>query len=188
MASITVGTNSWADLAAADAYIDNSVQADQWSALSFDAKNRAMITAFRILDRASWAGERTDEAQLTSHPRTGLMLEGQEVDSSAVHPRVIQGQFELALAIGLDASLANSPTGSSASGVKAVGAGSARVEFFNNNPAADIASSRRFPTAVHELISPFLSGSDGIIGGLVTGNEDCSQFEDTPSQLFRGFA
>lgn len=45
--SIVVGTNSWVTLAEANEYMEGKFDADNWTSLTDDLKNRALVTAFR---------------------------------------------------------------------------------------------------------------------------------------------
>lgn len=189
MPDVVVNANSWVSLEEADDYLDSSVLYGDWNELGGDEQARALISAFRILDRANWAGAKTDPDQPTSHPRSGLLVDGVEVADDEVHQLVKSAQIEYAALIGSDASLASSVTGDASAGTKRLKAGSAEIEYFNNNPNARIASSRRYPSTVHELIGAFLKGVEGAsLSGLVSGNDGCSSFEAGPPGLSRGFA
>ena len=189
MSNLAVGSNSWADIKQANDYIGLSVNADAWNALAQDARVRSLISAFRLLNRVDWAGSITDPQQSTAWPRAGVTVNGQPVDETIVPDAIVNAQIEYALLISQDATLVSASTGDPTAGTRSLKAGSAAIEFFNNNPNTRIAGARRFPLAVHELITPYLAGAGAnLLGGVVSGNDDCSQFDDEKSALFRGFA
>lgn len=186
--TLTVGANTWVTLQAASKYINQSVNADIWYSFTQDMQERSLVAAFRLLDRVNWAGERTDPNQPSSWPRRNVVINGVAVDENTIPDHIINAQIEYAVLIAQDATLTSASTGDPTAGTKVLQAGSARIEFFNNNPNTRIASSRRFPLAVHELIAPCLAGvGSDILGGTVSGNDDCSQFTGRRSELFRGF-
>ena len=176
MPNLIVGENTWATEAQANEYLDASVSAISWEAFDTDQRARALVSAFRILSRADFDPSK--------------FVLGQ---TDPVPANIINAQIEYAALIAADPTLVSAVTGDQQAGTKALGAGSARIEFFNNNPNAQIAGSRRYPSAVHELITPCLAGNGAgagaaLFGGVVSGNEDESSFTGNPKSLTRGFA
>lgn len=57
MVTLTVGKNSYGTLAEADTYLDQSARAwSAWLGVAPDDKRRALITAYRALERRAWQG------------------------------------------------------------------------------------------------------------------------------------
>lgn len=149
--ALTVGTNSYVSVANADTYFDDAIHGTTWEDADPTDKAKALVTAYRMLDRVRWAGDRTVSSQAQDWPRTGLTdLEGNEIDSGSVPQFVIDAQCELALSLLSDATVqTNSDTGSN---IRSLKAGSAEIEFFTSQ------SGPRFPTIVHELIGYYIEG------------------------------
>jgi hypothetical protein len=60
MVLLTVGKNSYGTLAEADTYLDGSLRAaSAWVGIAPDDKRRALITAYRLLERQVFAGDQT---------------------------------------------------------------------------------------------------------------------------------
>jgi len=174
MATLTVGTNSYITVADADAYLDQSPRATDWAFLGAQDKIRALIGAYRRLEREDWAGSKTNSAptQTQAFPRTGLVnKEGETLDSGTVPQFIKDAQAEYAFELSQDPDLeAQANTGSNE---KRLRAGSAEIEFFQ--PTIGSAQSTTFPTAVQEIIGCFLESgatSGGTIGGVFTSGTD----------------
>lgn len=63
------GINSYVTVAEADAYLTNRLYADEWSNAAITLKEKALITATRLLDSLSWTGTAIDEKQPLAFPR-----------------------------------------------------------------------------------------------------------------------
>jgi hypothetical protein len=62
---LTVGTNSWATIAEADAYFEGKFGADTWSALSTLQKSQLLVTAFNwIRQQSTLAVDATETADI----------------------------------------------------------------------------------------------------------------------------
>ena len=151
---IVVGTNSYVTRAEADAYLGDSARAaDLWRVLTGAQKDRALITATRVMQTIAWNGAKTDANQDLAFPRTGLTdREGNPVDSASVPQEIKDGQCELAFDISQDPTVASSSD--SGSNVSSVQAGSAAVSFFRPTTG-----SSRLPFAAWSILSIFASGS-----------------------------
>ena len=72
----TVGgenSNSYATLAEAQAYFDERLNVDSWTAASTDTQNRSLIQATRIIDASyEWQGERASSTQALDWPRDSV--------------------------------------------------------------------------------------------------------------------
>lgn len=120
-----------------------------WSALFDDDKKRTLIAAVRYLESFAW--------DTTTAPDFATR------DAIAAFP---QCEYELAVLVSQDPDL----TGSADQGtnVKAVGAGSARVEFFTPQSAA-FGNATLMPPIAMRLVGGYLASS-GVGGGAPDGN------------------
>jgi hypothetical protein len=74
MASLlTVGINSYASVADADAFMATSVRGSaNWAALTTTKKEQALISFWRLLENQEWAGTRT--GLLVANPATTVLV------------------------------------------------------------------------------------------------------------------
>lgn len=151
--AIAVGTNSYVSLADATTYLGDLVGAESWAFLDPDTQTKALLTAFKLLERQLWQGEAVGAVDW---PRTGVVdCAGDPVDDASVPDDIISAQIELAYALTVDASLVTKTT--TADNTKRLKAGSAEIEFFNTDGSDNFAPGR-FPANVMELIKCFLRG------------------------------
>lgn len=59
VSTLTVGKNTWVTRAQADVYLDDQVRGGSWLSVAPDTKDRALITAFRELEKLFWNGAKT---------------------------------------------------------------------------------------------------------------------------------
>jgi hypothetical protein len=180
--ALAVGTNSYISRADADTYFSDAIHADTWRDASNTNKDRALVTAYRMLDRQEWKGSKTDPVtpQAQDWPRTGLSdPEGTPIADDSVPQFILDAQSELALSILNDPAVQTSAdTGSN---IRSVGAGSARIEFF----VGTAGSEPRFPTIVNELIRYYLEGSSTLEAPYAGGTDNESGITNYP--LTRGY-
>lgn len=90
--------NVYATLAAADAYHEAHAHGDTWRSAIVEQKQRALLTATRMLDQhLAWAGRATSLTQRLAWPRTGLLgLQGETLDSTTIPERIVEACAELA--------------------------------------------------------------------------------------------
>jgi len=158
--TLVVGTNTYITLTEANTYLGDSIRAQAWSFLPSDTRNKALLTAFRIIERQVWEGEATGSI---AFPRTGLTDCDEVAVSSATVPQLVKdAQAEIAYDLTQDNNLET--TGGIGSNVKRARAGSAEVEFFTSTGGASGTGSARFQPHIMELIGCFLEGSN--IGGI----------------------
>lgn len=175
-------------LAAANDYIASSFGASYtaWLALTEDDREKTLVGATRYLDRQRWQGTANAfDSTTLAFPRDGLVDRAGEVAPDAAQLALVsKATFELAVLVAGDADvLAAADQGQN---IKAMGAGSARLEFFSPTKAAN-GTATKLPTIVHDLIGQWLAGASSgaavIIGGTSTGTcaeprfEDCDDFE-----------
>jgi hypothetical protein len=162
MPSVTINTVDYPvyeSVADADAYLAADFsRAAGWAALTGDDKPMALVSATRLLQRQSW--------------RDGVP------DTEAAPQAVADATALLAADIALKPALGDS--GSTASNVKAVGAGSAKVEFFR--PSAG----QVLPSAAYDLLRGLLgplagTEDDPALDGTAYGCSPCqrSRFDPT---------
>ncbi len=178
MVTLTVGTNSYSTRAEADTYLDASARASSWKANSPSNRDRFLISAFREIEKQRYLGVRTGgDAQSTQFPRDGIEnCDGIGRSGDTPAPIEVQeAQIELAFEISQDPELEGKA--STGSNVKSVGAGSAKVSFFQPGRDASGRQGTRFPTIVQELLRCFLSGG-ALSGAESSGTDECSQFTD----------
>ena len=159
--------NSYATIAEADTYLDDSVRAGSWEFLDDDSKARALLTATRMLDRRDWDGELADEDQTLSVPRTGLADYG----STQFPSPIIEACIELAYELTLDSEVENTSQGKNTKRLKA---GAAEIEYFRPGGVRGMASIKRFPEVVEEIIAPLLGGGSSL--GEAFGTDGTSSF------------
>lgn len=173
----TTGTSYdvYISLADADAYLEAQIAATNWQAeTDDDVKERAIVSATRLLDRQIWQGEKTDPYQLHAFPRTGLTYpdSGDDVPSDAVPQEVLDATAELASLL-LDGSDVQTNADPNTSLVQSLKAGSVAISYFRGEPLAS-----RLPTIIEELLGFWLQGSQIAVTGVATGTDRESQFED----------
>lgn len=158
-----VGANSYSSRADADTYFADQLNTAVWDAATDADKDKALITATRLLDRETWQGDKTDPDQPLAFPRTGLTdLDGDALPDDELPGLFLQGFWELAQAILGDVKLMTS--GSTASNIQSVKAGSAGVTFFRPNEGT------RWPDWLQTLFGPFmLSAVSGVAGAVAFG-------------------
>ena len=157
MATVTInGQNytAYADVAQADVYEGASVGPEgvAWRKASTDKKGMGLVSATRMIDRIAWP------AGATSTPEW--------------QAAVVNASIELAAAL-IEGSLTSNQS-QAASPIKALGAGSARIEYFRSfdEPA-------QWPDAFAQIMGPWLSqvsSASGSQGAIAYGTCRPSEF------------
>lgn len=62
-------SNSYIDVAAADLFLDDRLDATKWTSATADNKTRALLMAAQRLDRENWLGNRVTTTQRLAWPR-----------------------------------------------------------------------------------------------------------------------
>ncbi len=187
MVTLAVGTNSYATRVETNAYLDESVRGAPWKDVSNADKDRALISAFREIEKAKYVGVRTGgAAQVTQFPRDGI-VNCDDIDRSGDDPAPIEvqeAQMEFAFELSQDPTLEGKS--GSGSNVKSVGAGKAKVAFFQPGRDASGNKGTRFPTIVQRLLGCFLAGP--AFGVVATGTDGESSFDECDEfGLSKGF-
>lgn len=155
MGDVTVGTATlqvFGTLAGAEAYFKTGLGGTAWLAAASSDRPKALVSATRWLLRLGVTDGQTPAPLLPSAADTG------------VPENVKLGAYELAEALLADASVQTQQN--TGSNVKAVGAGSARVEFFRST--TDTAPP--LPLVAFQLLGPYLPGAQG--GGAAFGGNE----------------
>jgi len=167
VSTLVVGTNTYATLAESNTYLGDSIDSGNWDFLGDDDKTKALISAFRLLEKQSYSGTKTDPLQTAAFPRTGLSCHGAAVDSVTVPEDVESAQIELAYALSQDPTLATQAN--TGTNEKRLQAGSASIEFFNSTDGSGGYLASRFPANVQELLNCDLASSSSTAGAEAFG-------------------
>lgn len=130
----TVGgedANTYVLLADAQTFFDARLHSSAWDdAADDDTRNRALVTAARLLDQFDYVGTQADPdtPQALAWPREGYDLTGAELDSDAIPQAVVDAQCVVALAL-LASGTTDPLAVATLSGLKSVQSGDDRVEF-----------------------------------------------------------
>lgn len=170
--TLVVGTNTYVTRAEANTYLgDSFAWATNWDALLDEQKDQCLLSAFRLLEKQSWAGESVGGTPF--FPADGVTdCYGEEIDNSTVPPDIEAAQIELAYAISQNADLETLTTTDDPT--RRLQAGSASIEFFNRDGSVTPA---RFPGNVMELIKCYLASSTGGTGIEAIGADGESIFD-----------
>lgn len=67
--ALVKGTNSYVTADEADTYFEDRIDAASWDSATADAKDRALVTAWRVLDQLAWLGQTVTAGQPMAWPR-----------------------------------------------------------------------------------------------------------------------
>ena len=150
----------YADVGTADIYLEAATHAATWRAASDDDKERALITATRILDRQLWATGYTTFAD------------------RAVVANIVDASCEMALALIDGSDLQNEQV--SEQEIASMSAGAVSLSYFRSAGGA----AYRFSVIITELLRGYLESSSdassmaGVVGMIATGVGGSSSTED----------
>lgn len=187
MATLEVGTNSYASLVDADAYFDASLRALTWAGLDEDTRIRGLIEATRLLERLIYKGTKEVSTQTLAFPRTGVTdCSGTSLTPTQTLTIISQAEFEYAFALIQDPTLLDRTTANAAANTKRLKAGSAEIEYFRPGVSG------RYPVQVMETLKclTVTSGTGGGVignGALASGTGDETSFEDDNYGLTQGY-
>lgn len=178
--TITIGSRDYTvyvDSDYVDGYADGAVSAGAvaWRAITdAEEKSRLIVATTRLVDRQSWAGDRAVDGQPLAFPRTGLTdLEGDTLGSDELPAEFLDGFCELVLAMAGGAEVETLAT--TESNVGSLKAGPVAITFWRGVSSALAA---RFPLSVNELFGRWLAGGRPVVGGVATGTDGESDFDD----------
>jgi len=110
-------SNSYVDLAFADAYAANTQWDAEWLAFSVDQRTAALITATSWLETLGWSGDKcTPATQRLSWPRSGVTCQGLAAACTFIPYEVQTCQVELAFQFAKNPNLMLGSTGTSTVG------------------------------------------------------------------------
>ncbi len=95
----TVGgdaANSYVTLAETDLFFADLPEADDWDAVGAN-KEGWLIRATYRLEQETYQGERTDDDQVLSFPRVGMIIDGIEIDDDVIPVQAKRAQMLYAL-------------------------------------------------------------------------------------------
>jgi hypothetical protein len=164
MGTVTIGTTAWTiygthkGAGSATEYLAASIApaARTWAGLEDDDEKRTLVSATRVLDEQTWAGQKTVPSQAQQWPRTGVFRkDGTAVDSATVPQEIIDGSYELAALLAEDASILKQTDGASNISSVSTGLGVSMSFFRRDKPG-------RFPVSVMDLVGQFFPGISGV--------------------------
>lgn len=106
--ALTKGTNSYATVAEADAYFEDSMHAAAWEALPDNSKAQFLVSATRLVDREPFTGVALSSEQMLAFPRDGEYYDAKLSIQRSMNPTplvISHAVFELALHLSQDASV-----------------------------------------------------------------------------------
>jgi hypothetical protein len=146
MGQVTISGNNYdiyGTSAGADIYIAGKITDLDWSGLPATKRAQALVSGTRLI-------------------RDYLKLKGFDLDpADAVDAKIEEANYELAFLLAFDPSVAEQSTAET--NIKALGAGSARVEYFR--PVAG----GRFPSIVQNLLASWLADQISTESSLTAG-------------------
>lgn len=143
-----VSANAYCTLAEANAFIETHPYTTAWDAATTDTKNRAIITATRLLDeRVEWHGAPATTTQRLAWPMSGMVdRNGNAIEDDELPEALKQAVAEYARQlVGYDYT---AEPGAARDGLKRVKAGSVEIEYRDG-----LALSRFIPESVWSIVS-----------------------------------
>jgi len=168
----TASANSYISQTDASKYFAGAIHADAWVNAEGDDKDKALITATRMIDREIWAGAKTSASQDLAFPRTGVYdRDGVALADDAIPQDILDATCEIALAL-----LENTgaQTGGGAANVKSLTTSKTSVEFFQ---------SKSRPGSLPEIAGTLVDHMRASKGVNVAGAAYGTDEDDYPSQF-----
>lgn len=159
-------------------YLAGTFQADAWRAADDDTKNRAIVTACRLLDRQKWKGSKNDTDNTLEWPRADTGVAG--VEDDVIPDKFLWAVSELASAL-VDGSDVQD-TQNQAQKIQSLRAGSVAITYFRGAEGQPL----RFPLIVWELIRDFLLGTGNSISPVLSAGTDRETVSGTDFGFSRG--
>lgn len=98
--ALVKGVNSFVDLAEAELYFEDRLDAAAWMDGSELQKTQSLVTATAILDLREWTGIAVSDSQALAFPRKGSYFDprsGRDVSfKDSIPDRIVKATFELA--------------------------------------------------------------------------------------------
>lgn len=161
--------------------------ADAWALLTTDdQRGKMLVTAQRLLDnRIGYKGVKTVSTQAQSWPRSGVTdCEGATVDSATIPDKVCQAEYELAMALAADKTVAT--VNGTGSNVQSLTAGPVNITF--QRATIDTDKDTVLPVAVLALLKCYTSDADDSPTAEASGFDGCrkSAFDDCAQYTLDG--
>lgn len=157
--ALVVGTNSYINVADAEAYFAERLHVDPWDTADADTKAKALITATRAIDRLLLVGCKADSEQALEFPRAVMTGYGLIADD-AVPQVVLDAVCEEALEL-LDTSGAERRK-LQAAGVTSFQLGTLSEVYATGSSGRSAKPSGLFSQAARELMRPYVTRAVGI--------------------------
>lgn len=71
--ALVLNTNSYVTVADADAYFDTRIDSAEWTALTTEVKEQALVTATQLVDDHAWIGSAVSSTQALAWPRSNAI-------------------------------------------------------------------------------------------------------------------
>lgn len=98
--ALVKGVNSFVDLAEAELYFEDRLDAAAWTEGADSQKSQSLVTATAILDLREWTGIAVSDSQTLAFPRNGSYFDprlGKDISLKGETPgRILTATFELA--------------------------------------------------------------------------------------------
>lgn len=153
-------------------------QYDNWMALDDTAASKTLVAATRYLTPLPWKGTATgildgNPTELP-WPRSGVIVDGVEIDSLTIPEDVTKATFEMAVLILAKPSIVNQID--QGTNIKRVGGGGApEVEFFAPTSVLR-GTALKLPYVISQLIGKYLASPDADAGGFGQAGDSTSGF------------
>lgn len=132
--TIVAGANTYVDPegSAAEDYFDAHLYATAWTGAVLADQQKAVIMATRYLDKlVDWKGFKVDTAQPREWPRTGVLINGDELPDDVVPADIVEAVLETALAFLTGNRIADT---AKSTGVSSIGLGNGALTLDFNEP------------------------------------------------------
>jgi len=164
---LTIGgasANSYEDVAGADAYADERLESDAWTAeTDADVKARALIQATRRIDASAnrlFSGNKATQAQALEFPRVNAKdRAGYAIPENTIPTALQRATSELAILIHAQATASgNDPFGlSGLEGIAKAKVGDLAIEF-RDSPGSSGGTFTKLPPSVRDMLASLLDG------------------------------
>ena len=148
--ALEIGVNSYVDLASAELYFADRMDAAAWASGNQLIREQALIMATATLEDMPWIGKVRESTQLLCWPRLGIswdVARGEEIVFDTTTPsRVLRACYELAYHY-----LNNDGLFDDTGGVVTL-----QIDTIN---LQRIRAPSKMPTIVKKLLAPYLSGT-----------------------------
>lgn len=151
-------SNSYISRALATSYFDTQLRADVWTDATDDDKDRSLIMATAQIDAlVSWYGKRVKDTQALSWPRSGVTVDGVELESDEIPVNLQEATAEMAKALLTGDRMGDSDT----AGFKRIKVDVIELEIDKYSTISTV------PTYVSFLLAPLGRTGSGMVGVVI---------------------